>query len=73
MLVGGGAGADAGLAREIFMDVRAEQAPVVVEHLLKSYVKRRSSSDETFLTFSRRHDVEALKAMCAEVAAKVLA
>ena len=27
----------------------------------------RSSSDETFLTFSRRHDVEALKAMCAEV------
>ncbi len=27
MLVGGGAGADVGLAREIFMDVRAEAGP----------------------------------------------
>ena len=73
VLVGGGAGPDAGLAREIFMDVRAEEAPVVVERLLKSYVEHRRSSDETFLAFSRRHDVEALKAMCATVAAKVAA
>ena len=65
VLVGGGFGPDAGLAREIFMDVRAEEAPVVVERLLKSYLEHRSSSDETFLAFSRRHDVEALKAMCA--------
>ena len=71
VLVGGGAGQDAGLAREIFMDVRAEEAPVVVERLLKSYVEHRRSSDETFLAFSRRHDVEALKAMCAKVAEKV--
>jgi ferredoxin-nitrite reductase len=69
ILVGGGAGVDAGLAREIFMDVRAEAAPATVERLLRSYVTHRSSSDETFLTFSRRHDVEALKMMCAEVAA----
>ena len=60
---------DVGLAREIFMDVRAEEAPTTVERLLRSYVMHRGSSDETFLTFSRRHDVEALKAMCAEVAA----
>ena len=68
VLVGGGAGPDAGLAREIFMDVRAEEVPATVERLLKSYVKHRSSSAETFLAFSRRHDVEALKAMCAQVA-----
>jgi ferredoxin-nitrite reductase len=73
VLVGGGAGQDVGLAREIFMDVRAEEVPATVERLLRSYVAHRSSSDETFLTFSRRHDVDALKAMCAQAAAKVVA
>jgi ferredoxin-nitrite reductase len=67
VLVGGGAGQDAGLAREIFMDVRAEEVPATVERLLRSYVAHRSSSAETFLAFSRRHEVEALKAMCAQV------
>jgi ferredoxin-nitrite reductase len=61
------------LAREIFMNVRAEEIPATVERLLKSYVANRKSSDETFLAFSRRHDVEALKTMCATVAAKVAA
>jgi ferredoxin-nitrite reductase len=69
VLVGGGAGQDAGLAREIFKDVRAEEVPATVERLLRTYVAHRSSSDETFLTFSRRHDVDALKAMCAKVTA----
>ena len=73
VLVGGGAGQDAGLAREIFMDVRAEEVPATVERLLRSYVAHRSSSAETFLAFSRRHDVEALKAMCAKAGAKVAA
>ena len=36
VLVGGGAGPDAGLAREIFMDVRAEEAPTTVERLLQA-------------------------------------
>ena len=36
VLVGGGFGPDAGLAREIFMDVRAEDAPATVERLLQS-------------------------------------
>src|SRR5262245_30256895 len=69
VLVGGGAGADVGLAREIFMDVRAEDVPATIERLLRSYVSHRKSSDETFLQFSRRYDAEALKAMCAELAA----
>jgi ferredoxin-nitrite reductase len=73
VLVGGGAGQDAGLAREIFKDVRAEEIPTTVERLLKSYLANRKSSDETFLAFSRRHEIESLKAMCANVAAKVAA
>jgi ferredoxin-nitrite reductase len=67
VLVGGGAGQDAGLAREIFNDVRADDVPATVERLLRSYVAHRSSGAETFLAFSRRHDVDALKAMCAKV------
>jgi len=66
VLVGGGFGPDAGLAREIFKDVRAEDAPATVERLLQAYLRHRASSAETFLAFSRRHDVDALKAMCAE-------
>jgi ferredoxin-nitrite reductase len=69
VLVGGGFGPDAGLAREIFHDVKAEDAPATVERLLQSYLKHRSSPDETFLAFSRRLDIETLKAMCVELAA----
>jgi ferredoxin-nitrite reductase len=68
VLVGGGAGQDTGLAREIFKDVRAEDVPVTVERLLRGYVAHRQSSDETFLAFARRHDIDALKAICAKVA-----
>jgi ferredoxin-nitrite reductase len=32
-----------------------------VERLLKAYLTHRASADETFLTFSRRHDGEALR------------
>jgi ferredoxin-nitrite reductase len=63
ILVGGGFGPDAALGREIYRDVKAEDAPRVVARVLKAYLARRNSSDETFLAFTRRHDVEALKAM----------
>jgi ferredoxin-nitrite reductase len=63
ILVGGGFGPDAGLARETYRDVKAEEAPATVERLLKSYLTHRASPDETFLAFTRRHDVAALKTM----------
>jgi ferredoxin-nitrite reductase len=66
ILVGGGFGPDAALGREIFHDVKAEDAPATVESMLQAYLRHRASADETFLAFSRRHDLEALKAMCAE-------
>jgi len=61
--IGGGFGPAAALGREIYRDVKAQDAPRAVERMLKGYLAHRTSPDETFLTFSRRHDVDALKAM----------
>jgi ferredoxin-nitrite reductase len=65
ILVGGGFGPDASLAREILRDVKAEDVPAAIEQLLKVYLARRASSDETFLAFTRRQEIDALRAMCA--------
>jgi ferredoxin-nitrite reductase len=62
--VGGGFGPDAVCGREIFHDVKAEEAPKAVERMLKAYLAHRASAEESFLTFSRRHDIAALKTMC---------
>jgi len=61
VLVGGGFGPEAGLGREVFHDVEARDAPKVVERILKGYIANRSSHDESFLAFTRRHDVDSLK------------
>src|SRR5476651_1831890 len=61
--VGGGFGPAAALGNEIYRDVKAGDAPRTVERMLKGYLAHRASRDETFLAFSRRHDVAALKEM----------
>jgi ferredoxin-nitrite reductase len=61
--VGGGFGPEAGLGREIYRDVKATEAPRTVERMLKGYMAHRAGRDETFLTFSHRHELDALKAM----------
>jgi ferredoxin-nitrite reductase len=68
ILIGGGFGADAALGREIYRDVKAQDAPRTVEKMLKAYLAHRSSRDEGFLAFARRHEIDALKTM-AEAAA----
>jgi ferredoxin-nitrite reductase len=68
VLVGGGFGVDAALARDIYRDVKAEDVPVTVERMLRGYLAHRGGPDETFFSFARRHDVEALKTMFAEAA-----
>lgn len=61
--VGGGYGPDAAIAQEIYRDVKADAAPRVIERMLKGYLVHRTSADETFVAFSRRHEVAALRAM----------
>ena len=62
--VGGGFGPQAGLGRELYRDVKAEDAPRTVERMLRAYLAHRATPDETFLAFTRRHEVAALRAMC---------
>jgi ferredoxin-nitrite reductase len=61
LYAGGGFGSDADIGQEVYRDVKAEDAPKTVERLLKAYLTNRSSTDETFLSFTRRHDGETLR------------
>jgi ferredoxin-nitrite reductase len=66
ILVGGGFGPEAALGRELYRDVKAEDAPKTVERMLKGYLAHRASPQENFLGFSRRHEVETLRQLFAE-------
>ncbi|MBP2149045.1 NirA family protein [Xanthobacter flavus] len=64
ILVGGGFGSAAAIARELYQYVPADDAPAVVERLLKSWKAHRTPG-ETFAQFTRRLDPDALKALAA--------
>jgi len=68
ILVGGGFGPDASLARELYRDVKAEDAPATIERMLKTYLARRASPNESFQAFTRRHEIPALTDMFAGAA-----
>jgi ferredoxin-nitrite reductase len=68
--VGGGFGPDAAIAPELYHDVRAEDAPRTVERLLKAYLAHRASPQESFLAFTRRHQIDALRSLVASEAAE---
>jgi ferredoxin-nitrite reductase len=61
--VGGGFGPDAALGREIYRDVKAKDTPRVIESMLKGYLAHRAAREETFLAFSRRHEVDQLRTL----------
>ena len=42
--------------------MKADAAPQTVERMLKGYLSNRADG-ETFLAFTRRHEIEALKTM----------
>jgi ferredoxin-nitrite reductase len=63
IFIGGGFGPNAALGREIYRDVLAVDAPRAIERILKSYIAHRSSPNESFLSFARRHEINALKAL----------
>src|SRR5262245_34090164 len=68
--VGGGFGPDATIAPEIYHDVKADDAPRTVERLLKAYLAHRASPQESFFAFSRRHEIDALRALVDSEAAE---
>ncbi|MFG1301111.1 NirA family protein [Xanthobacter sp. V3C-3] len=62
LLVGGGFGAEAAIARELYRDVKAEDAPALVERLMKTWLSHRAPG-EGFAAFTRRIEPDALKAL----------
>ena len=66
LFTGGGFGPKADVGQEVYHDLKAEDAPQTVERLLKAYLAHRASPDETFLTFSRRHDAASLRKLADE-------
>jgi len=61
LFAGGGFGPDAEIGREVYRDLKAEDAPATVEKLIKAYLAHRAGPSETFLNFARRHDGATLR------------
>jgi ferredoxin-nitrite reductase len=59
--VGGGYGPNARIARELYRDVKAEDAPRAVEHILRAYMTHRVIGEE-FAAFAARYDFTAEQA-----------
>jgi ferredoxin-nitrite reductase len=68
VVVGGGAGPDARLARDYQASVPADRCPALIERLFGAYLKHREGACETFLAFANRHEIEDLCALAGEVA-----
>jgi ferredoxin-nitrite reductase len=66
LAIGGTSGNDARLGREVMRDVRAGEAPQIVENLLRAYLAQRVGS-ETFAQFAQRHTVEDLRSLATTV------
>ncbi|KAF2989089.1 NirA family protein (plasmid) [Methylocystis sp. MJC1] len=61
ILAGGGFGEAAGIARELFLNVKAEDAPKTVAAILRAYRGARLNDAETFVAFARRLDTETIR------------
>ncbi|HUC46723.1 MAG TPA: NirA family protein [Hyphomicrobiaceae bacterium] len=68
VFIGGGFGADAGIARELYRNVTAQDCPDLIARILHAYLRHRAGAGETFVDFARRHDIDALKRMIDAVA-----
>jgi dissimilatory sulfite reductase (desulfoviridin) alpha/beta subunit len=51
VLIGGGFGPQAALVRELYRDVKADDAPKTIERILKTYLAHRASHAESFIAF----------------------
>lgn len=60
VFVGGGFGNHQAVGRQVFAGVKAKELPNVLETMLRSYLKHREGN-ETFKSFTSRHDVKHLQ------------
>ncbi len=64
VVIGGGSDQDQGLARELISAIKFTDLPPVMDRLFQAYTDQRNP-EESFLNFSRRHNLAELKAFCA--------
>jgi ferredoxin-nitrite reductase len=64
VVIGGGFGADARIGKSLRAGVKAKDAPLFVERLLRAWQGHRLSADESFQTFANRVPVEELVRLC---------
>ncbi|MGE3308399.1 MAG: NirA family protein [Limisphaerales bacterium] len=60
VVLGGGAGAESGIGRQIFSALPFSDLPRLLEHILQTYLTQRSAG-ESFAEFTRRHDLGQLQ------------
>ena len=63
VLLGGGADADQGLARELIPAINFSELTPVLHRLFEAYTDQRAEH-ESFLQFTRRHSIEQLRTLC---------
>src|SRR5579883_1050462 len=63
--VGGGAGGERGLGRELYPAVAITDLPRHIEALLRTYLEHRESASQSFHDFAARHDPDGLRHLCA--------
>ena len=62
IVFGGGTGANAVIGREVFKGISFDEVPRLLEYVLRIYLARRQSG-ESFIAFTRRHEVKQLQEM----------
>ena len=67
VFVGGGFGVEGGMGREFRTNVKAQDAPALVEAILRSWQTHRTTPDESFVAFARRHEIAALQALVEQI------
>ena len=63
VVIGGGSDRDQGLARELISAIKFTDLPPVIDRLFAAYTAMRHP-EESFLNFTRRHNLAELKAFC---------
>jgi ferredoxin-nitrite reductase len=62
IVFGGGCGIGGGIAKEVFRGIGFDEVPLLLERVLKVYLRKRTPG-EAFAAFTRRHDVKQLQEM----------